>query len=745
MRRLLVLLTVLVAAVAVAGAAASPAAAHHAAPRRLGAVAPSAPAAPGPVVCNQPVLDSPWTYDGAATTFTSGEYPGLPTFGSAGTDFPAATAGVIVPAGDNTAAALAGTYQVNSTVVYFEPGEHDIQDIMYTGHNSAYVGGYTPVAGKTVINGVDGATHGSGNGGNILSLATTSSNYDVFDDWEYLTIENYTASENGSVMGNINGGGFDNGDVYKFDTIGPNNYGYTGPSTPPALSTPSAPGQGGGYGIDAGSNTTIEYDCLAQDAQGAFNSSGAINLVITNNEISRDGLGEYPDTGSSPGQSPFACGCSGGGKAFFTLNADVVNNYVHDNYNVGIWFDFDNAGLLFSHNYVADNWSAGFFYEASYNADIADNTFTGNGWASDGAWPAGVGGGNCYGGVSCTNGNGPVTGLGGGNPFGAIDLSDSGGNTNLNTVDIPAITVVPGCSSSCTQQTRYQGELLVQGNILKDNFGGVKAYTDTNRYVGNGSGDSACSIPLGALGQTNSATYYQQTKVLATASDATISGSSVTSTGGTITLCADYGSPIHSDNPGGVVQAPSVGMAVYNLATNAYLGDIATVTSANAFTLNTSPGDVSGAALYVSAYGGCGPADYFGAGPGVSTGTPSAPYWDNCIWGSRNVKVSGNVFSMSASTVTGCTTANKCGYQYLSAFNAGVQPLLRYFGTYQTYITHAFGGLGDVWSGNAYTWSGGGPGAWVFTTGTSGNDGSTLTQSQWQGSPNNQDAGSSFG
>ena len=222
------------------------------------------------------------------------------------------------------------------------------------------------------------------------------------------------------------------------------------------------------------------------------------------------------------------------------------------------------------------------------------------------------------------------------------------------------------------QQTRYQGELLVQGNVLKDNFGGVKAYTDTNRYVGNGSGDSACSIPLGALA-TNSATYYQQTKVLATASDATISGSSVTSTGGTITLCADYGSPIHSDNPGGVVQAPSVGMAVYNLATNAYLGDIATVTSANAFTLNTSPGDVSGAALYVSAYGGRGPADYFGAGPGVSTGTPSAPYWDNCIWGSRNVKVSGNVFSMSASTVTGCTTANKCGYQYLSAFNAGIR------------------------------------------------------------------------
>ena len=170
------------------------------------------------------------------------------------------------------------------------------------------------------------------------------------------------------------------------------------------------------------------------------------------------------------------------------------------------------------------------------------------------------------------------------------------------------------------------------------------------------------------------------------------------------------------------------------------------MTSANAFTLTTSPGNVSGAALYVSSYGGCGPADYFGGGPGVSTGAPSNPYWDNCIWGSRNISVSGNVFAMNAGTVTGCTNANRCGFQYLSAFNACVQPLLLYFGTYQTYITQASGGLGDVWSGNAYTWSGGGPGAWQFTGGTYANNGtSILSQSQWQGSPNNQDAGSTFG
>jgi hypothetical protein len=153
----------------------------------------------------------------------------------------------------------------------------------------------------------------------------------------------------------------------------------------------------------------------------------------------------------------------------------------------------------------------------------------------------------------------------------------------------------------------------------------------------------------------------------------------------------------------------------------------------------------SGAALYVSAYGGCGPADYFGAGPGVSTGTPSAPYWDNCIWGSRNVSVSGNEFSTTAATVTGCATAaNFCGFEYLSSFNAGTPTLMQYWASMQDYITLASGGLGDVFSGNAYTWSG--SGAWQFTEGDFGNNNThTLTRSQWQGSPNGQDAGSTFG
>ena len=685
----------------------------------------------GTPICGQPMLDSPWSYDGAPGTYsTNGTPAGLPTFGSAGTDFPSATRVMVVPAGDNTSAADSGTYQVAHTVVYFEPGAHVIQNVMYTGHDSAYVGGYNAAAGKAVINGVNGATT-NGVGGNYLSSSTPSSGTNVNDTWEYLTIENFASSENASVMGNINGGGWDSGDSYKYDTIGPNEYGWAGDSKPPR----TGESNGGGYAIDLGNNTTIEYDCLARNAQGAFNGSQAANVKISKNEISWNGLGEYPDSGGS-GASPFACGCSGGGKLFFTVNADVTNNYIHDNYNTGIWFDFDNTGADISGNYIASNWGFGIEYEASYNANISDNTLVGNGWASDGPWPSGVGGGSCYNGISCTNGVGPVSGSGGGFPYAAIYLPNSGGNENLNVI------ANPGCSLNCTLTSNYRGKLLVDDNNFRDNFGGVMVYTDTNRYPGNIDGDSSCSPPLGAMGERNSTKYYQQDEVLETHADGAISGSQVTTTGGTFTLCSDYGNSIA---PGGSdsseVHAASVGMAVYDLDSGAFLGTVAGVTSPRTFTLSRSAGHKTGATLLLSAYGGCGPADYYGGRLGVKSGRPLADYWDNCIWGSRNVIVSGNSFSMDAGKVTDCTIADLCGYQAAIAFNAGVPPLMGFWNSYQAYIGDASGGLGDVWSDNTYSWSGGGPGQWQFQAGQQGR---RVTRAQWQAAPYRQDAGSVF-
>lgn len=669
----------------------------------------------GTPVCGQPILQSPWSYDGAGGTFTAAAAPrGLPTFGSPGTDFPSATRIVVVPAGNDTAAAQ-DAFNLNHAVIYFEPGEHRVETQMNVGHDSAYVGGYTKTAGKAVINGVDGATDGTGKGGSSATVSTPSSGSDVYDTYEYLTIENFASASNGSVLGNTPAGLPDVGDTYKYDTIGPNEYGYTADDRPPA----TGESNGGGYAIDAGSDTTIEYDCLTHDAQGAFNVLNARNLNIDHNEISWNGLGTYPDD-PGPGGSPFSCGCSGGGKIFFSLNANVVGNFVHDNYNVGIWFDFDNAGALISDNYIASNWSSGIFYEASYNAHITDNTLTGNGWASDHPWPAGLHGKPCYGDVPCTDGDGPVTGAGGGNPFADIDTSNSGGNVNL--------------------KSRYAGSILISGNVLENDFGGVKVYTDTNRYPGNIDNDSACSIPLGALDQNNSPLYYKQGNVLITDGDTSISGSSVTSAGGTMTICAGYGS--RADNgPGSAHQAPSAGMAVYDQNSGKFLGTVTSVSSDHSFTLSDSPGDRSGASLLLSAYGGCGPADYYGGGPGVESGSPKAMYWDNCIWGSRNVTVTRNTFAIDAAKVTGCERRqNMCGYMMAAAFNAGVPKLMQFFDSYQQYIAQASGGLGNVWSDNAYEWSGGGAG-WQFMVGAQG---TTVPAARWRAAPYRQDAGSTF-
>ena len=672
----------------------------------------SAPAS-GTRVCGEPVLRSPYTYAGGASSFSSGEH-GLPTYGAAGSDFPGVSRGVIIQPCDNTAAASGGSFDSGHTLYYFVPGRHVIQTVMPTGDDSVYLGGYSRSAGEAVIDGVNGG----GGGGSYLSSSTggvTAAN----QTWEYLTIKNYGASENNAVLGNEHGAEFGTGDTYRFDTIGPNDYGYNG-NGPPA----KGEGSNGGYAIGMSGDTTIEYNCLTHNAQGAFNGTGADD-VVSHNEISWNAIGEYPDED---------CGCSGGGKLFFTVNADVTDNYVHDNYNTGIWLDFDNTGANISGNYVSSNWGEGIEYEASYNARISDNTLAGNGWASDGSWPSG-GKSGCYQHVSCTNGLGPVTGAGGNFPYAALYLPNSGGNASLTSVS------VPGCAPRCHLTSRYAGRLLVEGNALINNFGEIMVYTATNRYPGNLDGDSSCSIPLGALDQPNSSTYYLQTNVL-TSTNAHIAGTSVTAAGGLKALCAGYGGDQTNSNMGNQVQAPSPGMAVFNLSTGAMIGTIGSVASASSFTLTAKAPSPGRAQILISAYGGCGPADYYHGGPAARSGKPVSDYWLNCIWGSRNVTVSHNIFSMNTARIRGCTTKNMCGYMGLLAFNAGVPALMQFFHAYPSLVAHAKGGLGNVWSDNAYTWQGsGGLGSFGFWA---ANQGTQLTQAQWQAAPYGQDAGSTF-
>lgn len=696
------------------------------------------PASPPVRICDSPILDSPWHYDGAPGTYTkSGTPAGLPTFGSPGTDFPNATEVIVVPAGDNTSAASAGDYQAHNAVIYFAPGLHKIQNLMWVGLHSAYVGGFDATIGKAILDGVDGATDGAGQGGSRLTSSIPTTGHVVGNTYEYLTVENYAAAENGDVIGEDASGYPEENDVFKYDTIGPNQYGYSY-EAPPGHGESS----GGGYGIGAGSYSTIEYNCITQNAQGGINSSGAADLNISNNEISRNGLGEYPDT-VGDGASPHACGCSGGMKVFLSINARVVNNWIHDNYNVGVWFDYENTGADISHNYISSNWSRAIEYEAGYNANISDNTLTGNGWASDGPWPAGYHGGACFNGVSCTLGNGPAADSG--FPFATIYTPNSMGNATLGaqTINIPSTVSVPGCSSNCTIKSDYNGHFYIENNNIHNDFGGVMVYADLNRYPGDIDNDETCSAQYSFFGQENP-TYYTDRHLLVTNSDTTISGNTVNSTNGTEALCKDFntsGSSTYDNQPQTSHQAPLAGEQVYDQASGKRLGQIATVTSDTQFTLNDPPGDETGASLVISKYGGCGPADYYGASsPGQTSGSPSAYYWENCLFGAKNYTVKGNHFYLDASTVRPCTRSDGCGGMAAIAFRPGIPTLMQYWWNYTNLIADSTSALNNVWSDNSYVWKGGGPGGWDFVAGDQGN---AVSQSTWQ-STYHQDSESTF-
>ena len=197
---------------------------------------------------------------------------------------------VVIAAGNNKADAGSGTYEDSNTIFYFEPGTHYI-DFMYTGHDSVYIGGYSPTVGKlswTVSTAARAATDSVGGALHPQLHPVTSSNNT--SKAVYPTIAGLS-SQNNTVIGNVDGSEFDIGDTCS-DTIGPNQYGWHGDNVAPSTDESS----GGGYGIDLGDNTTTEYNCLAQNAQGAFNGSGA-GINISNNEIARNGLSYLPGHG----------------------------------------------------------------------------------------------------------------------------------------------------------------------------------------------------------------------------------------------------------------------------------------------------------------------------------------------------------------------------------------------------------------------------------------------------------------
>jgi Right handed beta helix region len=404
----------------------------------------------GTLVCGQPMLRSPFGYDGPPGPYPTGR-AGLPSYGTPGSDFPDDTAGAVLPAGTHDYA----SYQLSpNTVYYLLPGEH-IGNLQ-ADKNDAFVGGLS--SGQSTIL-----------SGNYSLNSAIDSNSTIGDQpnvtIEYLTIEKYAPA--------VNAGAVDtdaNTDwTIRYNTV-----------------TLNAPGAG----VILGSDSVLKNNCLTLNGQYGFQSvavnswgvdsltSGPYDLTVADNEISYndtcdlEGLLKNSAIGwnkHNPVPARFQnshCGPvmpdgdEGGFKLWQTDGVTIADNYIHQNWGPGAWADTNNANTTYVGNTITDNDGPAIIEEISYNFSIVDNYIADNGRAG---------------------------GLGNPDfPVAAIYVSESGSDRTFGGV--------PACPEpSCAQQPSYSAQSVINGNTLINNSGSVFLWQDSNRFCSDGF-DNVCTL-----------------------------------------------------------------------------------------------------------------------------------------------------------------------------------------------------------------------------------------------------------
>ena len=381
-------------------------------------------------ICQSPPV-SPYSHHYAGSSdaeiaYTSGA-AGLPTYGSAGTDFPRAKHGFIIPTGgadgsstsnDSVIWAKGGT--IANAVYWFTPGIHHGSYQIHGNDNDAFVG-----APGAVIS-------GSHKGGGIVGSGTG------------VTVEYLTLSDIG---GHVDGAGWAalNSDLsadWKMEDL-------------------VVKGTGDAA-INIGPHNLVKNNCLTHNGQAGIIGYNGYGSVIKNNEVSfNDPLkGGDVDYGSSP----IECGCAGGIKLLQETNDRISGNYIHGNGDAGIWLDTNNAGITIMDNYISDNPSTGITYEASYDGLIQGNLFADNSIAS--------------------NANVQKYGY----PAGAIYVANSGSlpaSTGLKVT--PYCVTERTCPAStpvaCNASTSCQKQFQIIHNTFVNNWDGVIIYTNDTRNV----------------------------------------------------------------------------------------------------------------------------------------------------------------------------------------------------------------------------------------------------------------------
>jgi hypothetical protein len=466
------------------------------------------------------------------------------------------------------------------------------------------------------------------------------------------------------------------------------------------------PGQG--VALYGANESTIEYNCFSKMGDYAIDGSGA-DITFGYNEVLKTAY--EPDSG---------CGCSGGGKWWGTLNANIVDNaFVEDGIGgsqSAIWLDNGNTGTLIEGNYFYRDAGSAITNETGYNMRVVENLFLDDGWGK---------------------GQGQAS-----NNSGAVNINSSGGFN------------VPG--------SRYENSISVSSNYFINDWEGINVWQSGQRSCENsGEGwpvdSSYCS---GGFPNTDTAAaggrYYFShigdskhgtTAVLAQsvrAANSTIlvtgaeaigdridfsDPASTTTTdttrvsslsgSGTITVSKTSGFPPFGQLRVGTTTAWSDGGGSFTGAVLSYTGT--TATTFTGVSLVRGSGTLSGPILEVQPYKVTAETCYANdcaltvspsiassetAGTEVSNaGTcqlyatsaalPSGPlaldgvsYWDGCQWEARDVSVTGNSFvfqpnfiaasapPQGTATSTLCTAshADSCGTNFMAYQVAGETP-----------------------------------------------------------------------
>jgi parallel beta-helix repeat protein len=196
-----------------------------------------------------------------------------------------------------------------------------------------------------------------------------------------------------------------------------------------------------GAAVFLGNDTRVLDNCITSNGQYGFSSyrkHGVHHVTLRGNEISNNNTADWEHRWPN-------CGCTGGGKFWDTTDVDVVDNWFHGNHGPALWADTNNSGFLIKGNTFSHNDAQGIFYEISYNARIVHNRFVGNDW---------------------------VEGLANqGFPGSAIYLSESGSDPRAGQ--------------------RFGHRFLVAHNTFVDNWGGIMAWENPDRFAGSPANSSS--------------------------------------------------------------------------------------------------------------------------------------------------------------------------------------------------------------------------------------------------------------